>query len=1677
MSRSSLFRAAACATFFLLAGTAARAQFTSQHSVVYLPGNFNGYDTVNSAMRLVSNGLWQTHVFLTNYSNPQFLFSNYQFDDPPASNAFVWKETDQSQFGLPMGGVAELNSGNDISITGTVAALLRFTFNDQTLAYSVENVSYGTVPTNPWINEFHYDDSVVTESEFVELAGPAGSLNGYQLLLYNGSGGAVYRSNDLSALSIPNQQNGLGAVVIGYTNILQNGSPDGIALGRNGVLVQFLSYEGTFVGVGGVANGVTSTPVGVEESNGTSPGDSLQLIGLGSSYSNFTWAGPAGASRGAINQGQLLIAGGPSAVVTITNLVTAPTLPLTGQPVFVTANINATNGASNLSVTLFYRVGVAGNFLPIAMTNAGNAYTSVSGIPAQAAGASVYYYVFVNFAGLGPNSPTQYPAVPARYGVGTVPAGAVWINEVNPEGDAFVYGWDFEFIELAGLAGSAIGSWTVEVYSAGSSPSPVMVIPATKVLPNDYNGFGFYALGDTVGGLMNIDQVFPTFPDDILQVGGAVRLLDQFGNVRDYVYWHDPAFPSNALLYPPGGRYIGYDVDFTNGNDWVFALSGTGGTASAFTWGTNVDYDTTFATNTTPGMVNTNQYLVGGNTNPIPPLIICPSDVILACTTSKPPAANTASVTATGYCGVGTVTVTWVSDATNSGTGCRGNPKIVTRKYRAVSSCGSTSECSQLFITEDTNAPALTGPTQALANASFEEGSSFGWTEYGVTNNSVSVNIVDPRTGFFHEALNPPYNILTAAEASNNDYDGQYVNGVTRGTNPATASQGLAASFDGVDDYVNIPNPISLNGNAMTITAWIRRNGNQPDFAGLVFSRAGGTVAGLDFTAGNQLGYHWNGAANTYNWRSGIVPPDTQWCFVAFTIMTNKGEIYMRTTNAWSYAINAVDSGTEEFNGGLDIGRDSSGGRNFRGQMDDVQIYKRRLSSNEVVQLWNNGNGNIVLTNVATRWKLDDIYPGAATSGFYQDLNASSGQLWNASVWAKMSAANPLKGTNEVSVAVQFVSASNTILSTSVSSNRITLFSSTNQHIRLIARGTAPAGTTKARLRVQYQQDGVGSQGTVNVDDAQLSDTVVVAGSGIGACAKMPNFLTNGLVTATDPCGAVTLTQSPLANATLQSNVVATVTARDGCGNTSQVTFDVLVDDLTPPQFFFLTPQAIITNCLGTLPTTTYSVVDNCLQGWTVEHIGSVTNDANACLVYTNQLSGTNLIPIVITNSYVITNFYTATDLGGNIKATQQVVTVLDTAAPSSVCVPPALVNGTFETGSFGTNWQTFGVNTQVLSLSPRSGTYHAKLSGETNGAVNYTGFYQDLPTEPGDVWRLGAWVATPTNEVISVGNYLEAKIEFLDGSEAIMDTYSTRLFTNGMVTHGLYHQLHVTASPIVGATKARATVVYVQQNNGPGAVFIDEVTLARNMLSATNVYSGEYYSGLSTLTGTLACAAYMTDVTNIPVAVDCHLTSVTQIPTRATALALGTNTVRLPVRDECGNATTSTMTLLVVDVTQPTILSGPADVTVTKASLIPVPNIASVVATDSCSAVTVTNLPDRSNGGAATPENPLILVRRYLARDTWGNVTNFDQTITVVTNTTVTGIGISLGTNITVRTPGTNTWGVSAEYATNLIGTQSWLPVTNANNVFSNGTNVITFVLPTNTLPAFFRVKQTQQP
>jgi DNA/RNA endonuclease G (NUC1) len=205
---------------------------------------------------------------------------------------FVWSSTDNAsvdESGLATGlepGIATITATAPNGIKGS--ASLRI---DE------------APPVSPVrISEIHYDNTGDDIGEAIEIEGPTGTdLTGWQIVLYNGNGGASYGITRTLTGTIPATCGSRGVVVVSYlTNGVQNGSPDGIALvDAAGQVVEFLSYErtlqSTFTAVDGPANGMTPTDIGVSESGATPVGQSLQRTSAG------IWRQPAVWSFGACN--------------------------------------------------------------------------------------------------------------------------------------------------------------------------------------------------------------------------------------------------------------------------------------------------------------------------------------------------------------------------------------------------------------------------------------------------------------------------------------------------------------------------------------------------------------------------------------------------------------------------------------------------------------------------------------------------------------------------------------------------------------------------------------------------------------------------------------------------------------------------------------------------------------------------------------------------------------------------------------------------------------------------------------------------------------------------------------------------------------------------------------------------------------------------------------------------------------------------------------------------------------------------------------------------------------------------------------------------------------------------------------------------------------------------------
>lgn len=294
------------------------------------------------------------------------------------------------------------------------------------------------------ISEIHYDNAGTDAGEAIEISGPAGTdLAGWSVVLYNGNGGAVYNTRVIAAPAVlQNQCNGRGTFVLNYpVDGIQNGSPDAIALVNNGVLVEFLSYEGTQTGVGGAAAGVLSTDIGVAEGTATPVGHSLQRNPDG------TWSAAAANTFGACNDAGVTP---PPAVITDVTLAPASaTIIVGGTQAFTASAFDASNAP--VATTFAW----SSTNTAVATVDAAGVATAMSAGDAQIIAAA-------------PNGVADTSDLHVDAASPPPPAGPVRFSELHYDNVGTDAG---EAIELEGPAGMDLAGWTIVLYNGSNSLS------------------------------------------------------------------------------------------------------------------------------------------------------------------------------------------------------------------------------------------------------------------------------------------------------------------------------------------------------------------------------------------------------------------------------------------------------------------------------------------------------------------------------------------------------------------------------------------------------------------------------------------------------------------------------------------------------------------------------------------------------------------------------------------------------------------------------------------------------------------------------------------------------------------------------------------------------------------------------------------------------------------------------------------------------------------------------------------------------------------------------------------------------------------------------------------------------------------------------------------------------
>lgn len=332
-------------------------------------------------------------------------------------------------------------------------------------------------------SELHYDNVGTDAGEAIEVSAPAGTdLTGWSIVLYNGNGGASYNTSPLGGLTQFSCGNRFVVVASYPANGIQNGgagaatdSPDAMALvDAGGTVIEFLSYEGTFVAANGPAAGLSSVDIGVREL-GTEPAGLSLARGA-----NGAWQGPTPHTFNACNDGDPE----PPAEVVSATVAPASASLIVGGTVQLTATGLDAGGQP-----------VAGAVFTWTTSVPGVASVSASGlVTALAAGDTTITATAAN--GVQATAAVHVDAGPP-------PSGSpVRFNEIHYDNSGDDVG---EAIEIEGPAGTDITGYSIVLYNfTGGAVYDTRVLSGT--IPATCGTRGVLAFTYPVNGIQNGPQ-------------------------------------------------------------------------------------------------------------------------------------------------------------------------------------------------------------------------------------------------------------------------------------------------------------------------------------------------------------------------------------------------------------------------------------------------------------------------------------------------------------------------------------------------------------------------------------------------------------------------------------------------------------------------------------------------------------------------------------------------------------------------------------------------------------------------------------------------------------------------------------------------------------------------------------------------------------------------------------------------------------------------------------------------------------------------------------------------------------------------------------------------------------------------------------------------------------------
>ena len=176
-----------------------------------------------------------------------------------------------------------------------------------------------------------------------------------------------------------------------------------------------------------------------------------------------------------------------------------------------------------------------------------------------------------------------------------------------------------------------------------------------------------------------------------------------------------------------------------------------------------------------------------------------------------------------------------------------------------------------------------------------------------------------------------------------------------------SSSDGGSWDFNGSSQYFENSSDIGTSSapSAVTLIAFVKRDGSQSGWTGLVYGRQNsyinsGRSHGLHlYSFSADIGFSWN---NVWDNDSNLTIPDDEWCMVAVTMESGDSDFYLYQNSGTTTVGNTntltgsyLDQGTWKWRLGRDANEDT---RYWDGKIAIALAYTSKLTQTELTSIW-----------------------------------------------------------------------------------------------------------------------------------------------------------------------------------------------------------------------------------------------------------------------------------------------------------------------------------------------------------------------------------------------------------------------------------------------------------------------------------------------------------------------------------------------------------------------------------------------------------------------------------------------------------------------------------------------------------------------------------------------------